>query len=187
MSSSVVLLLERLLHAFSTSDTTALRSVANTAISQSAMENDALKAELAVISYALEKLIGKPHFQKSKKWNFVLSSIAREFAVAVVAAKKQDMDSVKRSLLDVTKRISATDDEFGHYWEGLVEKSRVKQASTAYAFGLSLSAACALTSANKQELFSYIGYTKMHEETPVLGSIQERVGALESVLKGRGR
>jgi hypothetical protein len=183
MVRSITPLLERLSGAFSAANPAALRELANAAIGTAALENDPLKAEIAVLTYALEKLLGKPHFQKERQWAAVMSGIARALSDAVGSAGRDDTEKVKKALAQIASRVSQIDAEYGHYLEDLVDKARVKQASTAYAFGLSLSQACILTGANKQELFSYIGYTRMHEETPPSASIRERVKSLKSMLK----
>ena len=159
-----------------------LREAANDAIAQAAFENDSKKAEIAVISYSLGKLLSKAHFQRSKNWPRVADSILREINEAVSLARSDEFGLLEKKLSSVVSTVAKVDFEFGNYWQNLIEKARVKQASSAYALGLSLSQACGLTCCDKQALFNYIGFTKMHEETPVLKNISERVDRLKELL-----
>ena len=179
--------MEKITSDFSKNQPSGLRETANKAISQAALENDSLKASLAVVAYALGKILEKEHFQKETSWPRIQSSIRSELINAVMLAKKQDFNKLKIALLSITNRISKIDYRFGNYWQNLIEKSRVKQASSAYALGVSLSQATQLTGCDKEELFNYIGFTKMHEETPVIKTIRERVESLSSILKGEKR
>ncbi len=183
MSKPGLFYLEKILSSLSRNDPAGLRETANAAISAAALENNSTKAKLAVIAYALTKLLQKEHFQKEPGWKAFKTQVGKKILNAILAAKKEDTSQMSQILISISDRISMVDREFGNYYENLVEKARVKQASTAYAYGLSLGQAAALTGCNQKELFNYIGYTKMHEETPVLGSIEDRVKRLQEILK----
>ncbi len=187
MTLSSLVVLERTHLAFSASDSLGLRELSNQAINSAALDNDPVMAEVAVIAYALSKLLAKAHFQKESSWPALVSSVKKDLVAAIVFAKKQDWKKTTQLLKNITSTISKTDARFGNFWQNGVEKARVKLASSAYALGLSLSQAHMLTGCDKSELFNYIGFTKMHEETPVSKSIVVRVKELDGLIQGNSK
>ena len=72
-------------------------------------------------------------------------------------------ENIDKSLDIAIKDIQDFDKEAGNYIQDVIYKARVKQASRAYALGLSLGKAAELTGVEKSFLLSYIGVTKIHD------------------------
>jgi len=159
-----------------------LRGLGNRLIREASVENNYGKAELGVISYALHKIETKQHFVNNPKWGMVRGAIAKHLESAIFAAKQQNEKLLLDSLKGVVKSIVGIDDELGNYATGIYEKAKVKQASLAYSYGLSISQAADLTGADKKELQSYIGFTTMHDEEDEPQSITQRVSDLRILL-----
>jgi hypothetical protein len=183
MLASLLELLRRIQNAFSKENAHALRGLSNQAIREAALENDSLKAETAVIAYALHKLLSKEHYRSDKKWMRIRKSVQQKLLEGTRFLEKKDAKGFERSLHGIAEKIRETDESLGNYAQNLIEKSRVKQASSLYALGVSLGQATALTKADKKSLFNYIGYTKMSDENPVRKTMMERVKELEKVLE----
>ena len=83
----------------------------------------------------------------------------------------------------LVKDISELSSSHGRFLGDLIGKARVKQASRAYALGLSLSSAIELTGANRFELYAYIGRTKIHDDMPSK-SVAQRYETTKKVLGG---
>ncbi|MEM4327213.1 MAG: hypothetical protein QXZ13_03555, partial [Candidatus Diapherotrites archaeon] len=88
----------------------------------------------------------------------------------------------KKHLKETIEKIEEIDQNLSHYAKAMYEKAKIKQASTAYALGLSLSQAATLTGANKKELQKYIGITRIHDEEPYKESIAERLSVLRNII-----
>ncbi|MEI7961655.1 MAG: hypothetical protein WCI04_04950, partial [archaeon] len=151
-----------------------LRGIANRLMREAALRNDYGKAELGVIAYALHKIETKSHFIRSPQWGKIKQAIISHLYEGAEAAKHENgtelMDSLKKIIIDIRK----IDDELGNYAQNIYDKSKVKQASLAYSYGLSISQSAALTGADQKELQSYIGFTTMHDEETEVKSIGER-------------
>ncbi|MBU0636193.1 hypothetical protein KKE06_04170 [Candidatus Micrarchaeota archaeon] len=160
-----------------------LRQIANQTIKRAALSNNPIEAKIAVIAYALHKLLSKQHVRTHKKWNTIQKIIQQKLADSIQSLKQKKAKKFEKNLEQITQKIRQTDSDLGNFVQNLMEKSRVKQASSLYAFGLSLGQATSLTNADKKNLFQYIGYTKLHDEQPSRKTMSERVAQLEGILE----
>lgn len=162
-----------------------LRGLSNRLIREAAIENDYGKAELGVIAYALHKMESKSHFVSSAKWQKVKEVISRDINSAIFASKKNDNIYLLQCLKKIIQGINGIDNEIGNFAMSVYDKAKVKQASLAYSYGLSISQAADLTGADKKEVQSYIGFTTMHDEELEVLSIKKRVDNLRELVEGK--
>jgi hypothetical protein len=162
-----------------------LRGMSSRLIREAAMSNDYAKAELGVIAYALHKLETKPHFVGSPQWIKVKQVISNNFQVALNALNQNNDKEFLGALKRVIQSIRQIDDEIGNYAQNLYDKAKVKEASLAYSYGLSIAQAAALTGADQKELQSYIGATTMHDEEPESKNISTRVDELKKLVEAQ--
>lgn len=144
---------KKLAKSFEDEDSAALRDISNKAIEEAVMNEEPLLVNISLIAYSLSKLVTKPHLLKSPKW---------------IVFKKDILDHLQqvpteKLLEQAIKDVIKFDAETGNYVEDLIYKARVKQASRAYALGLSLGKAASLTNVPKEELSRYVGKTLIHE------------------------
>ncbi len=174
--------LATLISAFESGQAHDLKKIGNMLIEEAAERNSAELARLSAISYALYKILSKDHFVKSPQWPKMAINIRSELLKAGRAAEKNDIGAFGRSLESAVKDIQGIDSELSNYARNIYEKARVKQASTAYAAGLSLRQAAELTGADRKDLQRYIGITRIHDEQPSGMGIAQRMEQLRKVL-----
>ncbi len=144
------------------------------------MEGDRRKAQMAVVAYALSKLLSKPHFQQSPRWGRYRKTILTLLRRAERTENPQVIKEIEEAIRDV-------DEADGIFVKNIVEKARAKMAMRAYSLGISISLAADLFGTTKEEVYSYVGQTKIHDEdTPRIG-IKERLDALRRVLREGGK
>ncbi len=159
-----------------------LRGISNRLVREAALSNDYSKAELGTIAYALHKIETKSHFVRNPQWGKVKQEISSHLNQAALAAKEDKREELMEALKTIIKNIMEIDNELGNYAQNIYEKAKVKQASQAYSYGLSISQAASLTGADQKELQSYIGFTTMHDEEPEAKNIKQRVNELKQIL-----
>jgi hypothetical protein len=159
-----------------------LRGLGTRLIREASIDEDYAKAELGVIAYSLHKLETKSHIMSSPKWHIAKETISRDFESAKFAVQKNDSVALMRKLKNIIQNIRNIDSELGNYAQNIYEKAKVKQASLAFSFGLSIAQAADLTGADKKDLQSYIGFTKMVDEEGAQKKISERVSDLKNLL-----
>jgi aromatic ring-opening dioxygenase LigB subunit len=161
-----------------------LRGLSSRLIREAAIETNYAKAELGVIAYSLHKIESKAHFVYNPKWTNIKNSIINNLESAKFAAQNHNDKQVISKLKKVIFQIINIDAKIGNYIQNIYDKSKVKQASLAYSFGLSVAQAAALTGADKKDLQSYIGFTKMSDEEKEIKNLSTRVLALKKILMG---
>jgi len=159
-----------------------LRGLSNRLIREASIEENYAKAELGVIAYALHKLGTKEHISKSEKWQKVKQVITNDLSSAEYAASQNNSKVFIQKLKSIVKHITSIDSELGNFAQNVYDKAKVKQASLVYSYGLSLAQSADLTGADKKELQSYIGFTKMSDEETEQKKISQRVTELKEWL-----
>ncbi len=169
--------------AFEQGNIVELRVQSSKAINEASFNSDKLLAEISLIAYSLHKMSVKTHITKHKRWGKVKDAILRSLDSAIEALEQKNAERFEEELAELSAHVIETDKELGNYVANIYETARVKMASSAYALGLSLSQAAALTGADKKQLLNYIGITKMHDEVGEAKGIAARLKQLKKVLE----
>ncbi len=184
MDHRLVKRLEALIGAFEARQAQDLKRLGGGIIEQAVLKNDESLAKVSVIAYALYKILSKDHFVQSGQWPKISQSISQSLLKSVQALEKNDNAGFAKSLDSAIERIQFIDSELSNFAKDIYGKAKIKQASTAYAMGLSLSQAGSLTGADRKELQRYIGSTRIHDEQPAGLGIEQRLRNLKEVLRG---
>jgi len=153
-----------------------LRDLSNRAIETAVLSENKALVDLSLVSYSLAKLMSKPHLFKSEQWLKFKEHILEELR------KKEDFGIILNYII---ADVSSFDVNLGNYTRDVVENARIKQASRAYALGVSLRRASELTNVNLSALLDYVGSTKIHDR-PFTKSknVLERYNNAKKVLGG---
>ncbi len=168
--------------AFNKKDSSRLGKLTYELIKEAVFSNDKIAAKLSLVSYALKKLLSKRHIRESDNWVKVKQEILKNLDYAVEAIRFGNIKNFDSSLKKIMQETLNLDEKIGNYVINLMEKAKLKQASTAYALGLSLNQAASLTNADKFELQNYIGVTKIHDEQASEMKLIERINSLKNYL-----
>ena len=174
--------LDAITKAFQAEKSQDLKQIGNDSIEEAAIESSPEMANLSVIAYCLYKMSSKNHFVRNRKWDAVKNSILLHLHKSRKGLEKENFGKFKKNLHNVINSIQKIDHELSNYARDLHEKAKIKQASTAYASGVSLSQAAALTGADKKEVQRYIGITRIHDEQEAFYDLEERLKKLKELL-----
>ncbi len=175
--------LRRTIDAFKRADILAMKEAANKAIEEAALSSNRRLAKLSLVGYCLYKMSSKQHIVRHGRWPDIKHDILFDLKKALESVEKEDMLGFGKNLDAVIESIRVTDKSLGHYAQNLLEKAKVKYASTAYSLGLGLGQAAALTSADKKQVLRYIGVTKIADREAVKTGISQRLKNLKKNLK----
>lgn len=162
-------------------DYSSLRELSNKSLEQAAFEKDKYLVEISLISYSLQKILSKEHFKEDVRWRRFSKNIFKFLNKAIKGIDSKNVNQFEQGLHRIEKEITAADQKLGNYLKNVYEKAKVKQASRAYAFGLSISLAAELTGANLTDLQDYVGATKIADEEKVFMPLKERVKFLRGL------
>ena len=142
--------------------------------------NDARLVEIAVIAYAISKLIEKPYIYNTPKWKTfnkrITGHLERGFHCAT------DGKDCDKHLTELIDDIESYSEETGRFVMNVIEKARIKAAMQIYAHGASINQAIELTNADKWELLTYMGGTRIADNYPSR-SIKERMKNAQEIFK----
>ena len=167
--------------AFQSNDFSSLKALGNECIQVAVIENDHVMAKLSVIAYSLYKMISKQHIVRNSKWPKAVASMTNALEKSASASRDGREEEFERQLNNVIRDIELVDNELSNFARNIFEKAKIKQASTAYASGLSMQQAASLTGASPKELQFYIGVTRIHDEQPVHKNIRQRIDSLRDL------
>jgi hypothetical protein len=162
-----------------------LKEISNEATKEAVINNDVIFAKIAVITYALSKLVSKQHVVGSNSWGRARKAILDSVDRLVALLKKNMKTELIDNLDSFEDEVRKVDESLGNYIRNIIEKAEVKVSSSAYAQGLSLSVAAELTGANKTDLQNYIGITKIHDEGETRMFMNERMKKIRMIFSGQ--
>lgn len=180
--SEIAAALDEIKQGFVSRNSMRLRELGGEFISTAVTENDSVFAELSVMSYSLHKMLTKQHIVKSHNWPSISKSVLESIEESIKLAKTGNDKSIVAGVKKVVMRLEKIDRKLGNYVQSIYEKARVKQASSAYALGLSLKQAANLTGAQIKDVQMYVGNTKIHDEETPGESISQRLEKLKQEL-----
>ncbi|MCR4368666.1 MAG: hypothetical protein NUV67_02040 [archaeon] len=175
--------LEAMQMAFEAQNQQDLKRIANDSIKDAAMEDSQELAGIAVVAYSLYKILSKDHFVNNPAWPRVNAAIIGALKKSIFALARGSKKEYEKNMASVALEIRGIDDRLSNYAQNIFEKGKIKQASTAYALGLSIGQAAWLTGAQRKALQEYIGQTRIHDEQPPAKGIARRLEELRKGLK----
>ncbi|MCD6414733.1 MAG: hypothetical protein J7L23_03865 [Candidatus Diapherotrites archaeon] len=168
---------EKLKKAFLHGDARGLKEISNESAEQAVLSRDKEMVLISLVSYALYKMLTKPHYHYAPGWSDFVKEVVSHLELCIKDPRAIQEALGKRLIEDIAKM----DKLHGRFMGDLIERARVKQASRAYAMGLSLDSAAELTGADRFRLYAYIGRTRIHEEIPAR-SVRDRYERAKEVL-----
>ncbi len=163
-------MIEALLKAFEKNDTLQMKEIAEKSAAEALVKSDSLEAKTSIIAYALAKIMEKPRIAKTDVW--------KEAYVELKDKLRQPSDENLNFVIAEIEKLSRN---FGRFMQDAVQKARIKTATQMYAHGASIGVAVQLTGAERIELQSYIGETKIHQK--YRSSVKERLANLEKFFQ----
>jgi len=138
-------------------DALALRTVSAEALSEAAMDGHRELILLALVDYALSKIMSKIHYKGIEKKFY--DNIKRHF----MDARTEDKEGMIKHLEQIEDLVIKLDAKEGNYSSNLMEKARIKKGAKLYEQGLSLRRAAELTGADPVDVLHFVGGSKIHE------------------------
>ncbi|HZX20701.1 MAG TPA: hypothetical protein VFF13_06855 [archaeon] len=182
MDSALISRIDALTKAFQNGKFFEVKRIGKESIKDAVVKNSQDFAAISVISYSLYKMLSKEKFTKSKRWPTITKIIVAALQKSSEALKKENIKSFETNIENAVNEIKIVDDDLSNYVKNIFEKAKVKEASTAYALGLSIGQSADLTGADKAELQKYIGFTRIHDEQVISRSLSQRLKNLKAEL-----
>lgn len=151
----------------------ALRKINDDVLSAAATELDKNLFDLAVLSYALSKIVSKPRFL-DREYDSRLRAIERALSDLLDMSNAPD-EQVSRFVHAVEKSIGSLEKDDPRFITTIINKGKLKMAATLYAQGMSLGVASEMSNLEQQEVLDYAGETMMFDRIKDEKGIRERM------------
>ena len=159
--SHLINVLEETKEAIIKEDILKLGELSNQTIHSASTDQDAGSITIAVIVYALSKIIERKDTLKIKNWNTFIKKIDGVFTLAVKALKENKVDKYEKYMEMTRKAITSTSLNIKPYIQDVMRKASINKASKIYEHGISLGQTAEILGITEWELSEYSGQTRV--------------------------
>ena len=163
-------------------DVRAMRRINDRCIEETAIKFEQPTYLFALISYVLGKVVSKPRYFKAARGKEALSAISLSLRLCEQQAKNADYTSLLATQNKILSSIEKMDEADRRFVKGILQKGKLKIASTLYAQGISLGNAAEMTGTDKREVLLYAGQTMMFDRLKEKKSMEERMKDLREIF-----
>ena len=157
--SNILSILKRAQKAVKEKDSAVLKDLSNKTIHSASIYQDTDSIALAVVIYAVSKIIERANFRKYKDWQICKNCIFTGLDKAVRHLEKNDLESFRADLLEIRKVITQLSGNLKRYVSEVFKLAAINKASRIYEHGISLEQTANLLGITMFELAEYTGRT----------------------------
>lgn len=173
----VISILDSVVKVLRKGDVAGLDLLSNRTIHNASTYQDKDSISVAVIIYALSKIVKDVEHHAISGWNEALDSIIVCLENASSDLEKGKEAEYRIQINSILKKIGSIDKKLEWYIEDVLNKSRVIKGAKLYEHGLSLGQAASLLGVSQYELMGYVGKTQIIDSAHEEGvDIKERLG-----------
>jgi len=162
-SEHIIDVLEKVRIAIKEEDVSALSKLSNETIHSASSHQDTGNITMAVIVYALSKLIERKNYLKIKNWNVFIKKIDSEFSLAIKAVKDDNLEKYEDYMQMTRKSITSASVNIKPYIQEVIRKASINKASKIYEHGISLGQTAEILGITEWELSEYTGQSKISD------------------------
>jgi hypothetical protein len=140
-----------------TADPALLRELSNQTIHCASTIQDPGSITIAVLVYALSKLIERRDHLKIKGWDRFVKRFNLFLDLAVKSVKENNEEKYNSYLMAARKSLSTISVSLNHYIEEVMRKASINKASKIYEHGISLGQTAKILGITQWELSEYTG------------------------------
>ncbi len=153
-----------------------IKELSNHTIHNASIFQDKDSVSAAVIIYAISKIMERSGDRKQLGERF-----SKSLENAISLLKKDRVNEYRKEIKGILSMISRVDKRLKRFIEEVVEQAEIKKGSKLYEHGLSAAKAADLLGISQWGLMSYLGKTRIAEETPV--DIRKRIEFARSLFR----
>ncbi len=140
-------------------DSVRLKELSNQTVHTSSIDQDPRHIAVAVIVYALSKIIERKKYQKYSKWGEFYKTNVDLIDKTIIALAKSDDAKVRDYLTLMRKSIGKLSGKLKIYIQDVFRKASINKASRIYEHGISLERTASMLGVTMFELAEYAGKT----------------------------
>ena len=150
-------------------DVTELKELSNHTIHNSSVFQDEISISIAILIYALSKIIER------KQNNFEYGTILKFLGIARSHLQNEEEYKFSAIMQKLFSEISKIDSKLKLYIQEIINQAQIKKGFQLCKHGLSCAKAAEILGISQWELMNYIGKTKINEYVPTIIDVRTRL------------
>ncbi len=171
----IIQVLKESKEAINKKDSLKLKELSNQTIHCAASNQDSGSVSIAVIIYALSKIIEREDYKKIKNWAKLSRKILSCLELASKATEQDNLEAFEKYIVLIRKTISTASPSMKNYLDEILKKAEINKAGKFYEHGLSLGKTAELLGISQWEVSEYTGQSRTNDYTASPLSVRERV------------
>lgn len=165
-------------------DNVKIKNLSNHVIHHSSIHQEPDIISLAVILYALSKLIEREAYKEYKAWPVFYNNYITHLNKAIQALEKDDLKTFRNEINLIRQSIQKLSGDLKIYITQVFRKAKINKASRIYEHGISMEKTAKILGISQWELAEYVGKTRIGDvNLGVTLPIKERIKYVEEIFK----
>lgn len=173
--------IKQLTNLFKAGNSTALRPLIGNIAEEALRNEDKALLDVGLLAYSFSKFLEKPYIIESPEWKQFVGEMLSDLKQAEEYFRENKVEAGTALLDSVVQHTENLSASLGRFIRSAVEKARIKAATQIYAHGASLGKAAEFAGAEKKDLASYIGATKLSEKYSTI-PVKERLAKVRKLF-----
>lgn len=178
----VISLLEKAKKAAKAGNVVELKKLSDMTIHSAAIYQDEDNVLVAVIIYALSKIVEKGERYYKENYKRYITNYMQLIDKSIAHLKKGDDDGFRKQIREITISKYAYGDLRGHL-QGLFRKARINKAGKIYEHGISMQQTADLLGISLWELAEYSGQMRIHDKKSQTLDVKKRIKFAEEFFR----
>jgi len=179
----VIVVLEKAKEAIKKDDSVEIRQLSNETLHAASIYQDADNIAIAVILYALSKLVERKNYQEYKGWSKFEKLYIASLNKAIGDLKRGDIPHYRKHIGEIRGAIRNLSGNLKSYVDDVFRKAEIQKASRLHEHGLSAAKTAKILGITLWELNQYIGQTGIADvNLAYTRDLDERILAAQKIF-----
>jgi hypothetical protein len=165
-------------------DNITIKNMSNRIVHTSSITQDADVISIAVILYALSKIIEREKYQSYKNYPNFYRNYTNHLNNLIFSLKKNNLDKFRFEIEEIRKEVENLSGHLKLYISDVFRKSKINKASRIYEHGISMEKTAKILGISIWELAEYAGQTGIADvNLGITLPIKERIKLAEEIFR----
>ncbi|VVB78884.1 Uncharacterised protein [uncultured archaeon] len=180
----IIEVLREVQSALKSDDYLKIKNLSNEVVHSSSIDQDADVISVAVIIYALSKIIEREKYKEYRNWPKFYRNYLNGIEGLVKSLKRNDINRFRKEIEFIRNTIQGLSGNLKNYINEVFRKAQINKASRIYEHGISMEKTAKILGISVWELAEYAGGTGIGDvDLSVTMPIKQRIKIIEGVFK----
>ena len=183
---NVLDILKKTKKAIKDSDIMLIKQLSNRTVHTSSIYQDSDNIAVAVIVYALSKILEREKYHQYPEWNNFYKNFLAGIDTAIFSLEKDNLEGFRKAIIKIRESIDRLSGKFKNYIQDVFRKASINKASRIYEHGISMEQTANLLGISIFELAEYAGETGIADvDLSITKDIRDRIKIVLDIFKDK--